>query len=68
MESEPVNQMQSFSRLVEVCKGLGRIRVLDEFLQQIVEIACELTKSQFCFILLYEQETNLLKFVAGPPA
>lgn len=67
MGSEPASQRQSLMRLVEICRGLGKVRDLDALLEQIVEAACELTGSQWCFILLYEQETDLLKFVAGPP-
>ncbi len=68
MRSVPASDRRSLMQLVEICRGLGKVRDLDALLGQIVEAACKLTGSQWCFILLYEQETDLLKFVAGPPA
>lgn len=54
-------------RLVEVCRNLGAIAELEAVFQTVVNAACELTESQASTILLYEEETDLLKFVAGPP-
>lgn len=59
--------MQRFIRLAEVCRSLGRSADLDVLLQTIVDAVCSLLKTEFCAVLMYEEETDLLKFVAGPP-
>lgn len=60
-------RQKRLERLVEVCRKLGTSADLDALLQSIVDATCELTDSEVCTILLYEEETDLLKFVAGPP-
>jgi len=59
---------QRFKRLIEVSRDLNTAQDIKELLQAVVMAACELTDSQFSSILLYEAETDLLKFVACLPA
>jgi signal transduction histidine kinase len=61
------NRTQRIERLFEVSRHLGSSLELDVMLQSVVNAASELTDSAASFILLYEEETDLLKFVAGPP-
>ena len=53
-------------RLLEISHSLGITKDLDTLLQSVVDAVCELLDSEFSVILLYEEETDLLKFVAGP--
>jgi signal transduction histidine kinase len=53
-------------RLIEVCRSLGRSEDVEHLLQTVITTACDLTSSRYSFILVYEQETDLLKIVAGP--
>jgi signal transduction histidine kinase len=64
--ADPGNRLQRLERLIEVCRSLGKSEDVEHLLQTIVTAACDLTSSQYCFILVYEQETDLLKIVAGP--
>jgi signal transduction histidine kinase len=57
---------QRFERLIEVCRSLGKSEDVTPLLQMIVSASCELTSSLYSFILVYEQETDLLKIAAGP--
>jgi K+-sensing histidine kinase KdpD len=59
------NRTERLERLIEVSRHLGTSLELDSLLHSVVEAACDLTGSQASTILLYEQETDLLKFVAG---
>jgi signal transduction histidine kinase len=52
--------------LLNITRRLGRSPDLDSFLLEVVLVGCQLTQSTSCSILLYEQETDLLKFVACP--
>lgn len=65
---EPGNRLQRLERLIEVCRNLGKSEDVERLLQSIVSASCELTRSQYSYILVYEEETDLLKIVAGPPA
>lgn len=60
--------MERFKRLLEVFRHLGSILELDALLQVVVDAVCDLTHSQHSFILLYEEETDLLKIIAGTHA
>lgn len=53
--------------LIELARTLNKDISLDALLQQLVDSACQLTGSQVASILLIENDTGLLKFVAGPP-
>jgi signal transduction histidine kinase len=61
------SRAQRFERLIEVCRNLGKSEDVTPLLQTIVNASCDLTYSQFCYLLVYEQETDLLKIAAGPP-
>ncbi|MFZ6029457.1 MAG: sensor histidine kinase [Chloroflexota bacterium] len=60
------SRLQRYMRLAEVCRALGRSANLEALLQTVVDAVCALTNSEFGAILMYEEETDLLKFVAGP--
>jgi signal transduction histidine kinase len=64
---DPGNRIHRLERLIEISRGLGTSQDLDALLQSVVNAVCELTESQTCSILLYEAETDLLKFVACLP-
>jgi signal transduction histidine kinase len=57
--------IKRLERLVEVCRNLSKSEDVDHLLQQIVTTVCNLTGSQYSFLFVYEQETNLLKLLAG---
>ncbi len=63
---DPYGYIQRLERLVEVCLNLGKSEDVKHLLQQIVNAACELTGSQYSFLFIYEQETDLLRIAAGP--
>lgn len=63
---DPTPRLQRFVRLAEVCRALGRSANLDALLQTVVDAVCALAESEFGAVLMYEEETDLLKFVAGP--
>jgi signal transduction histidine kinase len=63
--TDPGNRTERLERLIEVSRRLGASLELESLLNSVVEAACELTGSQASSILLYEEETELLKFVAG---
>ena len=66
MNAPSLPYIQRLERLMQVCRSLGKSRDVEHLLQEVVNTACELTESQFCFISVYEQETDYLKIVAGP--
>ncbi len=63
---EPDHSKRANERLLELGRELNTSPTLDDYLQLLVNCACELTGSDASSILLYEQETGLLKFIAGP--
>jgi len=63
---DPNAYVKRLERLVEVCRNLGKSEDVKHLLQQVVNAACDLTGSQYSFLFTYEQETDLLKIVAGP--
>jgi signal transduction histidine kinase len=56
----------TLERLVETSRMLGSGIDRDPLLQALVDLACEVTQSEAASILLLEEETGLLKFVAAP--
>lgn len=60
------HRIQQLERLLEVSRNLSAIVDLEPLLQSIVEAAAELTQSEEASILLHDQMTNELKFVAAP--
>jgi signal transduction histidine kinase len=63
---DPNTYIKRLERLVEVCRSLGKSEDVKHLLQQVVNAACDLTGSQYSFLFIYEQETDLLKIAAGP--
>jgi signal transduction histidine kinase len=61
---DPGKRTQRIERLLEVSRYLGTSLELGALLQSVVDAAGELSDSQASFLLLYEEETDLLKFVA----
>ncbi len=59
-------RLQKLEKLVSVCRSLGTSADLESLLQTVVTASEDLTQSEVCAILLYEEETDLLRFVAGP--
>ncbi len=59
--------LRQLERLTELTRNMGRTENVDLTLKAIVELGSELTFSEMCSLLIYEQETDLLKFVACPP-
>jgi signal transduction histidine kinase len=53
-------------RLVEISRMLGSGLEREPLLQALVEAACELLHSEAASILILEEETGLLKFIAAP--
>lgn len=69
MPSADSNQhIRRLERLNTISRSLGSANGLDSLLQTVVDAACELLECEYSVILMYEEETDLLKFVAGPPA
>ncbi len=65
LPTDSSNRAERLERLIEVSRHLGASLELDSLFKSVVEAACDLTGSQASTILLYEEETDLLKFVAG---
>jgi len=57
---------QPFKALLELGRQLNAGLELDEYLQRLVDAACALVGCEASSILLYEAESKLLKFTAGP--
>jgi signal transduction histidine kinase len=66
--ADPIQHIRRLERLIAISRSLGSSKDLDGLLQTVVDATCELLDSEFSVILMYEVETDLLKFVAGPPA
>lgn len=66
--ADPIQHIHRLERLIAINRSLGSSKDLDGLLQTVVDAVCELLDSEFSVILMYEEETDLLKFVAGPPA
>jgi signal transduction histidine kinase len=66
--ADPIQHIHRLERLIAISRSLGSSKDLDGLLQTVVDAACELLESEYSVILMYEEETDLLKFVAGPPA
>jgi signal transduction histidine kinase len=65
LPSDSDNRTERLERLIQASRHLGASLELDSLLKSVIEAACDLTGSQASTILLYEEETDLLKFVAG---
>jgi signal transduction histidine kinase len=62
--AEQGKRTKRIERLLEVSRHLGTSLELEALLQSVVDAACELSDSQASLLLLYEEETDLLKVVA----
>jgi signal transduction histidine kinase len=64
---ESLNQrIKQLQRLLEVSRDLSAMLDLEPLLQTIIDEAVSLTNSQEASILLYEEQEEMLKFVAVP--
>jgi signal transduction histidine kinase len=59
--------IRRMARLTELLRLLNQAHDLETFLQAVIKTACELLPCEDTLILLYEAETDTLKFVACPP-
>jgi len=64
MQVTTPNRYLKLERLIEISRLLNQALALQPFLQTLVDQACELTLSAEASILLLEEETGLLKFMA----
>lgn len=60
------SRSQKLEHLIEICRSLGKSEDVEHLLQSVVEASCELTQSEYTFILVFEQETNFLRVASGP--
>ncbi len=60
------HRIQRLERLTEMSRGIGKMVDLETLLYSMTELACDLTRSAMCCVVLYEPETDLLKYIAGP--
>ena len=66
MGNEFSDYTRRLERLVEVCRNLSANLELEPLLQSIVEVSAELTHSAGAYILIYDDESACLRYVAGP--
>jgi signal transduction histidine kinase len=66
MPEIPADYTRRLERLLEVCRNLSANLDYEPLLQSIIEVASELTRSESSTIMVYEQETLSLRFVAAP--
>ena len=66
MPEIPADYNRRLERLLEVCRNLSANLDYEPLLQSIIEVASELTRSESSSIMVYEQETQSLRFVAAP--
>ncbi len=59
-------QLQTYERLTELSRGIGKILDLETLLYSMTELACDSIHCDVSNVLLYEPETDLLKYIAGP--
>lgn len=65
-QPDPNFNLRRLERLAELSRSIGSSQDLETLLLSMTEVACDLTLSEMASVLLYEHETDLLKFVAGP--
>ena len=53
-------------RLLEICKNLSANLDFEPLLQSIIEAASDLTRSESCSIMIHDNETLSLRFIAAP--
>lgn len=63
---DPNFHIRSLERLAELSRSIGNSQDLESLLLSMTEVACDLTASEMASVMLYEHETDLLKFVVGP--
>ncbi len=61
-----INRLQQLERLAELSRGIGNKTDLETLIYSMTELACDLTECAVALVILYEPETDLLKFIAGP--
>jgi signal transduction histidine kinase len=66
MPEIPADYNRRLERLLEVCRNLSANLDYEPLLQTIIEVSSELTRSESSSIMVYEQETLSLRFVAAP--
>ena len=66
MSTTSIDYTRRLERLLDVCRNLTANLDLEPLLQSLIEVASELTSSESSLILVFEKETNSLKFIAAP--
>ncbi len=61
-------KLRRLEHLGELSRSLARFPDMETLLTSVIEIACDQCECEFAAILLFEQETETLKYVAGPLA
>ncbi len=66
MLSESMDHMKRLERLAEVCRHLSANLEYEPLLHYLIEVASEITNSERSAILLLDEESHLLRFLAVP--
>lgn len=66
--SEEENRIKHLERLLEISRNLNATLELDPLLNSIIQAAQELIRCEASSILMYDESTDALKFVAAPAA
>lgn len=66
MGAEYSDYTRRLERLVEVCRNLSANLEIEPLLQSIVEVSAELTNSASAYILIFDDESACLRYIAGP--
>jgi hypothetical protein len=67
MSPSSPGSLAKLERLFTVSRLLSQAGDMDTLFNIVIQTATELTESLYCSILLYEEETNTLKFAACHP-
>jgi Osmosensitive K+ channel histidine kinase len=66
MAEQYIDYTRRLERLLEVCRNLSANLKLEPFLQNIIEVASDLTNSERTLLLIFEKEENDLRVIAAP--
>jgi signal transduction histidine kinase len=62
----PPNRVRQLERIVEISRYLSSTHDLTRLLQAVVDVACELTRSEAASIMLFDPTSGELRFEAAP--
>ncbi len=66
-DQELRDRIRRLERLLEVNRSMSAILELEPLLQHILEVGTDLVNAESGSILLYDEQSDQLRFVAGPP-